>query len=77
MWRLQHRIWPIAAFTAGSEARYTLRIAILLTPSAFDAPVSGVAVAVLPATGDLLLGAGYINTVTSLFTYLNQNRWHL
>ena len=31
---------------------FIIIIAILLTPSAFDAPVSGVAVAVLPATGD-------------------------
>jgi len=33
--------WPVAALTAGSEARYRLRISISAYPPAFDAPVSG------------------------------------
>jgi len=45
--RLQHL--PVAACT-GSQARYRLRIAIsAYTPPAFDAPVRGVPVGVLPS----------------------------
>ena len=33
--------WPVAAFTARSEARYRLRIEIYPTPPAFNAPLKG------------------------------------
>jgi len=33
--------WPVAALTAGTKARYRLRIAISAYPTAFDAPVRG------------------------------------
>ena len=40
--------WPVAALTVGSEAMYKLRIAISAYPPAFDAPVRGVPVGILP-----------------------------
>ena len=38
---------PLEWFTARSETRYWLIIAILLTPPVFDAPVRGVSVGIL------------------------------
>ena len=40
--------WRVAALTAGTKARYRLRIAISAYPPAFDAPVKGVAVGISP-----------------------------
>jgi len=41
VWRRRiENTWPVAALTAGCEARYRLKIAIFLSiPPAFDAPV--------------------------------------